>query len=286
MYKDLFIGFVVNYYCRDTYNEVVRASAKLAVSMLSYCSIIDRIVLIDGSPLSDSGIREHCTTYNVDYVHLGRELEFAEAFNVGWQKLDTEIVGLMASDVFPSNDTITSLVDVLTRPGVGCVAPYLDYCDYPGQVVAFVRNPVSCEPTSMSLNLNLYTKDVLEAIGGIDEHYSGGYNDLVMLIKIRKIGQKVMLVGNTRTAHLGRTTVSQGSNFNMEKDIPRFSSEFPEYYAQNGYWNIAHWKWPFATTKRAKVFWWIAQNFPNHRIRKLLEKLTMWLEPDLTRIDN
>lgn len=283
MYKKFRIGFVVNYYWRPTYSESVRASAKFALSMLSGCSIIDRIILMDGSPLPDTEIFEYCRKNSVEYIHLDKELGFAEALNQGWKRLDTEFVGLMASDVFPTPETLKLLVDVLTLPDVGLVFPYLDYCDYPGQISSFVRNPVTCEPSSMSLNLNLLKKKVLGEIGGIDQNYSGGYNDLILLMKIRKMGQKVILVGNTRTSHLGRATVSQGTNFNMAIDNPRFSAEYPEYRTTYGPWNITHWKWPFATTKRAKVFWWIAQNFPNRKIRKFLEWLTIWLEPDLTR---
>ncbi|NLN35159.1 MAG: glycosyltransferase family 2 protein [Candidatus Cloacimonetes bacterium] len=283
MYKTNKIGFVVNYYWRPTFSEYVRESARFAISMIESSSIVDRILLIDGSPIPDIEMQEVYRSKKVQYLHLGKELGFAEALNEGWKRLDTEFIGLMASDVYPTPETLKLLVDVLTLPNVGLVFPYLDFCDYPGQVSSFVRNPVSCEPSSMSLNLNLIKKKVLEEIGGIDENYSGGYNDLILLMKIRKIGQKVILVGNTRTSHLGRATVSQGTNFNMAIDNPRFSTEYPEYRTLYGPWNITHWKYPFATTKRAKVFWWIAQNFPLRKIRNFLIWFAMWLEPDLTR---
>jgi len=283
MYQNLSIGFVLNYYWRPTYNEIVRSSAKLAMSMLRSCSIIDQNLLIDGSPRPDDEIHKECQKNNFEYVHLDRELKFAEALNEGWKRLDTDIVGLMASDIYPTSDTINLLAALVAKPGIGSVAPYLDYCDYPGQIASFVRNPITCEPTSMSLNLNLFKKSTLEAIGGIDEQYSGGYNDLILLMKIRKLGQKVVLVGNTRTTHLGRATVSQGTNFNMSVDNPRFSAEYPLYRASHGPWSITHWKWPFATSKRAKLAWWVAQNFPNQKVRRILETLVIWLEPDLTR---
>lgn len=284
MYSNFRIGFVVNYYWRPTYSESVRASAHLAISLLSNSPIIDRIILMDGSQKADNEIQKDCQKNKVEYVHLGRELGFAEALNEGWKRLDTDFIGLMASDIYPTNETIILLVEALASPGIGCVSPYLDFCDYPGQVASFVRNPITCEPTSISLNLNLIKKSVLEAIGGIDEHYSGGYNDLIMLMKIRNMGQKVVFIGKTRTTHFGQATVSQGTNFNMIIDKPRFFAEYPEYYATHGPFNITHWKWPFATTKRAKIIWWVAQNFPHRKIRRFLEWVATWLEPDLTHL--
>lgn len=277
------VGFVVNYYWKPEYPLTVRSSAILALQSLKNCTLIDKIVLVDGSKISDTDIKNFCESNGIIYLHAGKELKFAEGFNIGWKHLNSYYIGLMASDVYPFPDAINTLLEALSPPDVGTVAPYLDFCDYSGQVFAFVRNPITCEPSSISLNLNIFKKTVLESIDGIDEKYTGGYNDLVMMMKIREKGHRVLLVGNTRVTHVGRLTVANGTQFTKKIDDIQFSKDFSQFRTKHGKWNIKHWEWPFATTATSMVLWWLAQNTPFSKGRKFLEWLTIWLEPEITK---
>ncbi len=283
MYKNKKVGFVVNYFWRDEFPVVIRSSALLAIQMLKNCDSIDDILLVDGSIIPDELIKTACNDNQIKYLHTGKELGFAEGFNYGWRLLSVDYVGLMASDVFPSSESIDALLNSLSNDEVGCVVPYLDYCDYPGQVFSFVRKPYTCEPSSISLNLLIIKQSLLKLIGGIEENYSGGYNDLIILMKVRLAGSRVLLVGNTRVPHIGRMTVAYGTNFVKQNDDKQFSIDFPQYRANHGKWLIRHWQWPFATTWRASFFWWLAQNFPSRKLRNCLELLTIMMEPELTK---
>lgn len=283
MHKSQKVGFVVNYYWRPTYPKSVRSSATLAIHMLRNCTFIDQIVLVDGSSNPDFEIKDICEQSEIIYIHMGKELKLAEGFNVGWKRLDTYYVGLMASDVFPFPETIAALLDAISLPDIGSVSPFLDFCDYPGQMAAYVRKPVSCEPTSLTLNLNIFKRSVLESINGIDENYTGGFNDVIMLMKIRQKGFRVLLIGNTRVTHIGGITVANGTNFLLSEDNVQFTQEFPQVRTNHGKWNIKRWQWPLATTRMISFLWWIAQNFPSYRVRRFLQWTTIWLEPEFTR---
>jgi GT2 family glycosyltransferase len=244
---------------------------------------VGTILLMDGSPSPDPWIRAVCEESGIRYHHEGRELGFAAGYNTGWRLLSEPIVGLMASDIFAPKTTIATLAKVFEDPSVGCAFPYLSYCDYPGQVAQLVRKAVTCEPTVMTLNLNLFRRPALEQAGGVDERYTGAYNDLILLMRLRRAGHRVVQVGGTYVNHLGQITISQGTNYKREGDRVRFREEFPELVAKHGKWKVKHWVWPLATTPAIARWWWVSQNTPSTTLRSVAEHATLAREPELTR---
>ena len=192
----------------------------------------------------------------------------------------------MASDIIVNSLAIQNLYKVITDERVGCVFPYLDRCDYQGQIYAYVRKAKTCEPTFMTLNLNIFRHEVLEKINGIDENFSGGYNDAITLMRIRKLGYKVILVGSTQVTHLGKMTVSNGTTYDWENDSKTFKRNYPEYWDKISRWNIKRWLSPFSVNNRVSFLAWLVHKFPSKYME--LDRLFMRIEPDLTffRLDN
>lgn len=276
------IGFVVNYYWSPRHPDSVRATAHLALLKLRENSGISSIVLVDGSAVQDQAMREICSQLGIAYHHAGHELSFAQGYNLGRRLLSEPWVGLMASDVLPPPDTVQNMLMWTGDTDIGCLLPYLSFSDYPPQVYGYVWKPCTHEPSAMTLNFNLLRRDVLEQVGGLDESYSGGYNDIILMLRIRQLGFRVVVVENTNVTHLGRVTISHGSTFNPKEDVARFSREYSRFTAKHGKWKIAHWKRPLATTARAAICWWASQNAPSSTARSLLQELTMRMEPLLT----
>lgn len=279
------IGVVVNYYWQFSYPKSHQISTWVALLKLKETNAAQNIVLVDGSPTADDFIESKCNELEIEYLSSGKRLSYAEGFNKGIEHLSNQFICLMANDILTTRDAFEMLHKWINRPDVGCVFPYLSFSDYPGQMPFFVRKPVTCEPTCMTLNFNLFPRNILEEIGGVDENYSGAYNDVIMLTKIRNKGYKVILVGNTHVVHLGKTTISQGSDYKKDEDFLRFSNEYPQFRAKHGKWQIKHWVKPFATNKKIALFWWVSQNLPSTRLRKFMEWFTLWLEPELTKVN-
>lgn len=273
----------MNYYWRSGFSPSTRTSALLSLQMLKDNDAVGTIILVDGSPHLDPFIKQNCEELGIQHLHSGKELTFSQGYNLGWQTLKEQYVGLMASDIFPPKTTIATLLKWLERPDVGCAFPYLTYCDYPGQMAGYVRRRVTCEPSAMTLNLNVFKRDVLEAVGGIDEHYSGGYNDLILLMKIRELGFRVLLAGETRVNHLGQMTISQGTTYKKDADIKRFSTEYRTFCAGHGKWKVKHWRRPLSCGPLLSVMWWLSQNAPHALLRRPLERFTMTREPELAK---
>jgi GT2 family glycosyltransferase len=238
------VGFVINYYCRPSYLTSRRTSAELSILTLKENLGVSTIVVVDGSPVPDPEIEIFCRKNGVKYLYPGGDLTFAQGFNVGWKSLDEDYIGLMASDIFVPQGTIEKLFGWVKKPDIGCVFPYLSFSDYKAQMPSFVRQPITCEPTAMTLNLNIFKRDVLSQAGGVDEGFLGCYNDIILLVKIREMGYRAVLVGDTFVTHLGKMTISQGSNYNKDVDRKNFEIQYPHLSAKYGKFGIRHWRQP------------------------------------------
>ena len=138
----------------------------------------------------------------------------------------------------------------------------------------------------MTVNLNLFKREVLERIGGLDSNYVVGFESPILLIKIRSLGYRVVMVGDTRVMHLDSLTKVLGASGTSkalyEDDLARFLREYPRHVSTGGIANLKFWRWPFATTLASRCVWWSVYRLP-WRLRRTASEAVMWLEPWLCR---
>jgi hypothetical protein len=168
------LGMVVNYftnYSDEQTRQILVTSTALSLRLLRVSPRINTILLVDGSETPDPDMKEACRTIGVDYYHHGRRISYVDAYNLGWGQLDEPFVGLMANDIIPHPITsIDLLADWAARPEVGCSFPYLT--TFGSSVLEtqrqgfWTRGRITCEPSTMTLNLNIFKRSVLEQIGG------------------------------------------------------------------------------------------------------------------------
>lgn len=288
------IGMVVNYYSRERegpMRDILANATLLGARLLKCCEDVNSIIIVDGSKNPDKLLSESCHEFGVSYLHTGREVGYSDAYNIGWRQLKEKYIGLMANDIIPNPpSSLSTMLDVLRESDVGCVFPYLhsprpksDEVQAPGFLH---RGDISCEPSSMTLNLNLFKREVLEAVGGVTEDYKVGFSEPILLIKIRGMGLRCIMVGKTRAYHCDRLTKLLGqstlSNERYKADVERWFREYAE-YASPGIAQINFAQWPFSTTKWIRWLWLFAFHFPIKRKRRRIMSFVMWLEPWLTR---
>ncbi len=268
------------------------ATTGLSLRLLAMNTAVGPIMLVEGSREPDPAMRDVCEELGVTYHHEGRQLSYAQAYNVGWQGLDEAYIGLMANDIIPHPlKTLELLLEWIGRPDVGCAFPYLTSNRIHGgdevQRVGFAgRGSISCEPSSMTLNLNVFKRSVLEESGGLDESYRFGFAEPILLIKIRSLGYRAVMVGGTRAFHYDQLTKGLGESALTEDhyraDAERWSREYVRYASSRGLAGTACWRWPLATTTVTKVLWRICSGLP-WLARARMRTALMWLEPWLTR---
>ena len=168
------LGMAVNYYWNspdEAGRAVMTTTTELGLRMLRRSPVVGTIALVDGSPGPDARLADLCSEIGANYLHKGREIGLAEGYNVGWRSLSEPYVGLMANDIVPYPlQSLERLLEIVQEPEVGLAFPYLSMCDYPPQLARLSllrRTMVTCEPASMTLNLNVLRRDVLERVGGV-----------------------------------------------------------------------------------------------------------------------
>ncbi len=289
------VGVVVNYYCKDGELDsryVLLDCTKLGLRFLSFSEDVSTILLVDGSREADPVLQKSCEELSVKYLHCGKELSYVESYNIGWRTLNEDIIALMANDILPFPiESIGVLRDFLMKPGIGCVFPYLSstrqFNDEVQQRGFINRGSITCEPSSMTLNLNLFKKQVLEEIDGLDENYLFGFQEPILLSKIRNLGWKAVLVGNTHAFHCEELTKILGASSltyeHYKDDIERWFNEFTDYASQRGVSNIALSKTPFSRSLIVKQLWRLSESLPFKKIREFISTYLVWIEPWITR---
>ena len=289
------LGMAVNHYWNSpdlAARAVMVTTTELGLRMLRLSPLVGSITLVDGSPEPDERLAGLCAEIGARYLHAGREIGLAEGYNLGWRSLSEPFVGLMANDIVPFPlESLEKLLEVVQDPEVGLVFPYLSMCDYPPQLARFSvlrrRTMVTCEPASMTLNLNILPRDVLERVGGVDEKYLTGFYDPILVMRVRELGYRAVQVGGAWVVHLDRLTKKIGGSTLTrvvhKADRDRFFREYPRLRTRHGIWGISFWKWPIATTRSAALLWWLSQRLPQLHARRAFEELVVLVEPLLTR---
>lgn len=176
------------------------------------------ILVCDGSPEPDRQLAASLSDNRAGYLHAGRELTFGGTYNLGVEAARTEYVVLVANDILISSPQIRKLVAEL-RDGVGCVIPYLARSDYATQAARRTRVPRRCYPSSMTLNVNAFRRDVLRSVGSVPEELSGCFNDMVIFQRLRNQGYRIALVNVQQVDHLRSVTLRISSHVDYERDL-------------------------------------------------------------------
>ncbi len=121
---------VVNYFSRElqgTVRDILVSTMLNSVLFLRQIPEVGTVLVVDGSKQPDPDLKRRCAKAGCEYVHTGQEVGYSEAYNIGWKLLREPYIGLMANDIVPNPPAcVSTLLDWLKKPDIGCVFPYLD----------------------------------------------------------------------------------------------------------------------------------------------------------------
>jgi GT2 family glycosyltransferase len=249
-------GVVVNYFSKESHPISVVYSAKFALSLLKNCPEVTEIVLSDGSASRDEEMERFCESLDIQYLHSGRMLSFAEGYNYGAARLTEEWIVTMASDIYVTPTTFTAMGKFIVNNNdlnIGCLIPYLSKSDLPTQQYLTSFFSRDCLSPGMTFNLNVFKKSVFESFGGMTKEYTGNFNDIEMWLKLEEKGLSTFLVGESYAVHYGQLTLNYGSNTNASKDSEHFYKNHPELYDKNGFFHMKFDK--IFRSKRLKIMY-------------------------------
>lgn len=186
------------------------------------------LILVDGHDTADAKLAEVCGELGYHYLHRGRRLSFAEGYNAGLAAARSPWVVLAASDIFVVAGWLEALIAAAENSGAWMVSPYLSSSDYPSQRLQYVVSPRAFVPNHLTLNLNLISRHCLDVVGPLDERFSGCFNDVDYVLRIRAAGGEVLLANCGEITHLGSATLTRPELLAMyAHDRPRFDAKWP-----------------------------------------------------------
>lgn len=276
---------VINYFNMDVDAYQLAAACLFSAALANEDELVLEVIVVDGSLMPDPHLASQLTRIGCKYIHEGRQLTFAEGYNLGASHARAEWIVLCASDVFPSITffrEVQLLISELSSDRIGCIVPRLTISDLPAQESQLLQWGTYALPM-MTLNLNVIHRRLLEEIGGVPAAYGGGYNDILMAMRIKEKGRSIFMIP-TRCTHYGQLTRRVGgSNFRFNEDRARFVAENPQMVDLGSIWDL---RVSSLTTNRfARVLWSASRVFGRGRIRRRVCYSLVTLTALLQRIE-
>jgi GT2 family glycosyltransferase len=235
------ISIVINYFNPDG-NSRIR-------SMIQYClesyehgtAYRKELLLVDGSGQVDASLQSLCSDRGWRYLVCPDKGMFARIYNAGARAATGDFIVWSASDIFVCPGWDARLIGEMERTGAWMAAPYLTNSDYTAQIRHWPLRMVTFRPSYMTFNLNMVTRQCVEKVGLMDDRFSGNYNDLDYLVRIRRAGGDAIVVDAGQVLHVARGTSSVSSTFRLDEDLRAFLHKYPEFRTTRR-------DWPFDVT--------------------------------------
>lgn len=222
------LSIVVNYFNpREDVRLLLMAKFALQ-SIKSFTNNSYELLLVDGTGKSSNDLEMLCNEEGWRYLPSIESEEYAVAFNRGLKLAQGEYCVVVASDIFVSEAWDSLLISEMERTNAWMIAPYLSFADSPSQVWSFPIIKKSFEPVTITFNLNIISRKCINSIGMLDERFSGCFNDIDYLVRIRRAGGRIVISDAGHITHLGKGTTSKFTLVNYERDYSRFIEKYPE----------------------------------------------------------
>lgn len=222
------LSIILNYFNPREDIRILRMTEFALQSIKSFTKNTYELLLVDGSGKNCSDLEKLCRFEEWKYLPSVEREEYAVTFNRGFKLSKGTYCVLIASDIFVSEEWDSRLLAEMERTGAWMVAPYLSFSDSPSQAWSFPIVKKSFEPVAVTFNLNLFSQNCIKSIGELDERFSGCFNDLDYLVRIRRAGGRVVISDVGHITHLGKGTTSKFTLVDYERDLRRFTEKYPE----------------------------------------------------------
>jgi GT2 family glycosyltransferase len=275
------VSVIVNYFNPNEHSQL-EAMIIFTLECLNTCTSYPlELIIADGSGKRSELLANKSQQRGWIYLESSFRETFAQTYNRGMVVATGDYRVWMASDIFVTKGWEKHLIKELERTGAWMAAPYLTYSDYVSQRINLPLKMYTFFPSLITFNLNMITSDCYEKVGLMDEQFSGCFNDVDYLIRIRKAGGEAIIVNAGQILHFTRATTSVNSSVDYDKDMQLFLQKYPEIASQKD--------WAYGTPFLSKS--WIhrqllfASSFLlRGRLARKLYEFTARIEPLLHKI--
>jgi len=230
------LSIIINYYNPE---ENLRIEAMVRFCLECYAAYTSRpheLIVVDGSGRASAFLENLCESRGWHYLVCPDKGMFARIYNQGMNAARGEHRVWSASDIFVCAGWDERLIGELRRTGAWMVAPYLTHSDYVTQIRLWPFRMRTFRASSMTFNLNMVTKECVDRVGLMDDQFTGNYNDIDYLVRIRRAGGDAVVADAGQILHVARGTSSVSSTFRLEEDLRQFLLKYPELRTERRAW--------------------------------------------------
>lgn len=236
MVKEPKISIIANYF-NPVANHRIRSMIRYSLECYtSYTICLHEIILVDGSGSMDDDLCEYCTSRGIRYLLCPDKGAFAKIYNLGMAAATGDYRVWSASDIFVCQGWDERLIGEMQRTGAWMAAPYLTNSDYISQIRYWPLQMKTFSASYMTFNLNMVTRECVEKVGMMDDRFTGNYNDIDYLVRIRRAGGNAIIVDAGQVLHVARGTSSVSSTFRLDEDLRQFLEKYPEFRTNRAGW--------------------------------------------------
>lgn len=278
------ISVIINYF--NPYGHPHLESMTLfAMESVSTCTSHRlELIVADGSGKVSEVISARCRNNNWLYLPSETTESFAQTYNKGMVAASGDYRVWLANDIFVTRGWDEALLREMRRTGAWMAMPYLSFSDYSAQTRNITLKMPTFSPSSATVNLNMITRECFEKVGVLDDQFSGCYNDIDYMIRIRQAGGSVIVVDAGQILHFGQATLKVNTGVNYAQDSSRFDAKYPFIPAQRDWYTGCEY---LATSWLFKKLIWLRfflldKNNGNHAVH--FSRLLAKVEPFLHKV--
>lgn len=231
---------IFNYFNPKQSVTLQRTAVFALESLLATTGDDAEIICADGSGLVSETLARLASGTRVRYEPSERAERFAETYNRGARLATADFIVLCASDIFFTTPWLDKLLHPIESGLAAMTCPYLSYSDYIAQCYSAPLRRNRFEPCCMTINVNAIRRETWEEVGPLDLSYTGNYNDIDYLIRLRKRGLKAAIVDCDPITHLGSATLSTSSQLRADQDRATFVAKNPTLAADDFWYQCWH----------------------------------------------
>ncbi len=224
------------------YNKAEYTKACLESLEATKGDVAFRVILVDNGSTDGTGELLDVWADRAVVVRPGENLGFSRGNNLGATHGNSPYLLFLNNDTVAEEGWLDQLYEVITDPDVGIVGPKLLYpnrtIQHAGLEIVggvpdhvFRNAPEDDAQASVSRDLDMVTgaclmirRDLFETVGGFDEGYVNGVEDVDLCLRVRDRGFRVRYVPESVLEHHEGT--SEGRYNHVQQNLQRFGERF------------------------------------------------------------
>lgn len=215
---------------RDAF-ELLSSCIESLLKNLSQSETKFEIIIVDNRTREIQALNYLESLSKLDFIqriYFDRPFNYAEMINQGASLANFPVIVALNNDLeFSERETFSPLIKHIANPSIGLVAPVLlnkdktiqssGICLGKDGVAGHITQPLQgcAQVSAASFAFAMFRKEVFVMLGGLDNRFKVGLNDVDFCLRLGLNGLNVVVCAESQVSHVG--SASRGSSFGLRR---------------------------------------------------------------------